>query len=233
MNALDEFTKLYMAWDDAKSRKWDRAKRYDAWARGHGERLFRRLFPKRKKYRYEAIKDRPEWAAIGDRFKGINERWGKHWESVLNPMEERLYELAQAVSPPKSDDWFHCDTKNSGNWGSVGFGAIHYAEAAALSVVDQIQSCDIEAETRTTNPRSYDHGISHADIEVWAKTTLIGWEIIRRRPALPLVERVRLCWKRGANPRVDMWWLPVGYEEQNGLDYFGHYVKPREGVAAA
>lgn len=36
-----------------------------------------------------------------------------------------------------------------------------------------------------------------------------------------MVEVVRLCWKREVNPRVMYPFLPHGFEERHGLDYFG------------
>jgi hypothetical protein len=38
---------------------------------------------------------------------------------------------------------------------------------------------------------------------------------------LPLREAVRYCWAHGCQPRVFWSFLPYGYEEQQGLDYFG------------
>jgi hypothetical protein len=49
-------------------------------------------------------------------------------------------------------------------------------------------------------------------------------EIIKMNP-LPRKEWVRRCWKKGVNPRVFNPYLPHGFEEANGLDYFGNEVK--------
>jgi len=48
-----------------------------------------------------------------------------------------------------------------------------------------------------------------------------------RRPGPTLREQVRLCWKRGVNPRVYSPFLPHGYEQSVGLDYFGGETEPR------
>ena len=48
-------------------------------------------------------------------------------------------------------------------------------------------------------------------------------ELLRRLPGPGLVERVRLAWARGVNPRVMMPRLPHGFEERHGLDFFGGY----------
>lgn len=48
-------------------------------------------------------------------------------------------------------------------------------------------------------------------------------EVVRRSGSkTPIDELVRLCWKHGRNPRVYMPFLPHGFEERNGLDYFGN-----------
>jgi len=50
-------------------------------------------------------------------------------------------------------------------------------------------------------------------------------EVVKRRYAFTLKERVRRCWKNGLNPRVFHPFLPHGYEEKNSLDYFGNEKK--------
>lgn len=49
-------------------------------------------------------------------------------------------------------------------------------------------------------------------------------EILKRKSPSTLVEQVRLCWKRGCNPRVFNPYLPHGFEERHGLDYFGGWI---------
>ena len=44
----------------------------------------------------------------------------------------------------------------------------------------------------------------------------------------PMRETVRLAWKLGLNPRVYFPFLPHGFEEANGLDYFGGETKPHD-----
>ena len=45
----------------------------------------------------------------------------------------------------------------------------------------------------------------------------------------PMRETVRLAWKLGLNPRVYFPFLPHGFEEANGLDYFGGETKRTTG----
>jgi hypothetical protein len=60
---------------------------------------------------------------------------------------------------------------------------------------------------------------------VEAHTDAAGLVQLNYRPDLPLREFVRLSWSFGCQPRVFNPWIPVGFEEQNGLDYFGGEVK--------
>lgn len=53
----------------------------------------------------------------------------------------------------------------------------------------------------------------------------VDGEVLKRMPGVPLREWVRLCWKLGANPRVFNPYLPHGYEEKHGLDFFGNDLR--------
>ena len=50
-------------------------------------------------------------------------------------------------------------------------------------------------------------------------------EILRRCPPPTLREQVRRSWARGVNPRVFNPFLPHGYEEQVGIDFFGRDLR--------
>ena len=112
----------------------------------------------------------------------------------------------------------------SGDYWSQGFAATKYAEAAARRVMDSLESLGIPCRLESSDSgERYDHGIRNFHFTVLANTDEAGVDLAKRKP-IDLVERVRLFWKRGVNPRVDMPFLPYGFEESNGLDYFGGYV---------
>lgn len=46
-------------------------------------------------------------------------------------------------------------------------------------------------------------------------------ELLKRLPGPGLREEVRWCWANGMQPRVFNPFLPHGFEEREGLDYFG------------
>ncbi len=50
-------------------------------------------------------------------------------------------------------------------------------------------------------------------------------ELLKHKPEESLREWVRKCWARGSNPRVSAPFLPHGYEESQGLDFFGNDLR--------
>lgn len=214
---LNQRTELY-------KNKWDRVNRFSRWQKASRERQFRKLYPKRK-MNLALIVLPP------DRLKRWNEystkKWADIWHGREKAIEAQMELLAEKIDVPKSSEWFHCDTKSASSWHTQGFGACKYAENAAKNVTDHLNALGVETEIRATNHHVGGGSVSYCDFEVWAKTTKVGWEIAQMKPALSLVERVRLCWKRGSNPRVDMPFLPHGFEEANGLDYFGNYINEK------
>jgi hypothetical protein len=54
-------------------------------------------------------------------------------------------------------------------------------------------------------------------------------ECLKRIGGPTLREQVRMCWARGVNPRVYNPFLPVGYEEKVGIDYFGRDLRKANG----
>lgn len=49
--------------------------------------------------------------------------------------------------------------------------------------------------------------------------------LLKRLPGFSFREQVRWCWANGMQPRVFNPFLPHGYEEREGLDYFGHDLR--------
>ena len=71
--------------------------------------------------------------------------------------------------------------------------------------------CDVVADAHGSAARAWVEG--ELDVEVL------------RRVGVSFREFVRLCWKLGSNPRVYLPTLPHGFEEQQGLDYFGNDLR--------
>lgn len=75
-----------------------------------------------------------------------------------------------------------------------------------------------------------DHGVEYRVEQIdgtWQCSVLVSHErdveILKRLPGSSTVETVRRCWKLSANPRVFFPFLPHGFEERQGLDFFGGY----------
>lgn len=68
-------------------------------------------------------------------------------------------------------------------------------------------------------------------IRAWVAEEL-DVEVVRRL-RLTAREEVRLCWKLGVNPRVYNPFLPHGFEEREGLDYFGNDLRAEREAAGA
>ena len=120
------------------------------------------------------------------------------------------------------------------SYSTQGFGAQRYAQNSAELQADRCRHYGIEVEVRAVGERPKCSGGPYwsgacwsPDYEVHAAVESdVDVEILRRRPGPTLRESVRLCWKRGVNPRVFNPFLPHGYEERVGLDFFGNEVQP-------
>lgn len=142
-------------------------------------------------------------------------------------IEVQLRRLAEECEIERGD-WRLFFVAWSSAYNSQGFGACKYAEGSAQSHADVARAAGVEVEIRKTGQHyTKDYGVEHADFEVWvAVASDLDVEILKRRPPPTLREQVRLSWERGVNPRVYNPYLPHGYEEANGLDFFGGEVKP-------
>lgn len=142
--------------------------------------------------------------------------------SEVERLAKRLAELAPVAELRRAGpegEWHHLDSRRAGDYRSQGFGALHYAEGAVqfLADVARAQGFVDGVDLVVLTARDYD------DVVVAAVRVAdaVDAEILRRCPPPSLREQVRLCWKRGVNPRVYNPFLPHGYEEQVGLDFFG------------
>jgi hypothetical protein len=102
-------------------------------------------------------------------------------------------------------------------YASQGFGKDKYAFAKASLLRAH---CEAEGIPAFVQKRGEDYC-------VLAETDAAGAALIGRRPGLPWKDIVRLCWGWGCQPRVFFWWLPPDFELENGLNFFGGYLNPR------
>lgn len=108
------------------------------------------------------------------------------------------------------------------SYGSQGGGADRYARGAAQAIADRYLAAGVLAVAVNTSNEMWEV-LAHCD-----KDTKV---IVDRRPGLPLREVIRRHWARGVNPRVYYPLLPHGYEEEVGIDCFGHDLREASGGA--
>ena len=202
---------------------------------------YHKLYPKRK-----FIMDKA-WGVLGEVAVAIKRQHSEEAnrkirenEKKRDDVERRLFEIAGElrelpVSSGQASEWLLYDSVSECSYHTQGFGARKYAENAAQQYVDKAEANGVRAEIReivTTHDDHRGHKNSFADFQVWVCCSQDGLNILRYKPQIELREWVRLCWKRGSNPRVYNPWLPHEYEEKNGLDYFGNDLRKKESKTA-
>jgi len=108
-----------------------------------------------------------------------------------------------------------------------GFGAVRYTKAKAeMIAAEATDSVDVEicafVEEIYPDKASGAPGDEPIGFEVKAKVQdRSDAEALFRGPRWTLREQVRQCWERGVNPRVYNPGIPHGFEESEGLDFYG------------
>lgn len=143
----------------------------------------------------------------------------------VNWAETQLQRLAQEIEPLSGDTWRTIETISGSSYRTQGFGANKYAEASAEQTADHYRHQGLDARVvciKRPHPETVPwHYVHTNDYRIEVRAEEVDIEIAKRRPGPTLKEWIRLCWKRGVNPRVYNPWLPYGIEKKLGLDYFG------------
>ena len=154
--------------------------------------------------------------------------WGTY-DSQVKHAEERLCQLCEAGLRPQAGELeVAIATCDAGHWHTQGFGANKYAKGDAEMRADRARHYGIPVEVKLVSEQvvrsayPVNSSSTYQKFEVVAKLAeLLDQEILAHSRPPTLVEQVRMCWKRGVNPRVYDPWLPHGFEEKHGLDFFG------------
>lgn len=187
---------------------------------------FKRLFPKRKLPAAPAEKI-PDFAAFMKPWQERADAMIK-WHQGITDEYEAALKLAALEPLPLTGGFVQLDSESGSNYATQGYGANHYARQALQQRADKAELHGLKTEVRKMSEQRVG-GPYPWTVETYglfANTTAIGWEMLKRRPDVPIRECVRLCWKRGVNPRVYYPFLPHGYEEKTGLDFFGGEIAP-------
>jgi hypothetical protein len=183
-------------------------------------RRYRRAWPKRK--------PADCWAIVNERapligaevlfsYRPIAEQLHKVARARVDRLERVLVRLARDAQVPVTESTVELERVYASSWNSQGLGRERYARAAADAVIDRSAAAGV--------PASSSWNVEHQCFVVLANTNELGAEMLRRKPQLPMREWVRRCWARGVNPRVYFPFLPHGFEERNGLDFFGNDLR--------
>lgn len=149
-------------------------------------------------------------------------------------LDDRLRDLAGELAPRRGSLRLLLARVRVASYSTQGHGARSYARNAACAEADRFRSAGVEAEVTFREPKkrpdpvngSFGYVDMSGEFEVHGLlASELDGEIARRAPGLTLREHVRQCWARGVNPRVDMPFLPHGYEEREGLDFFGNDLR--------
>lgn len=141
------------------------------------------------------------------------------WRLDCDLLRKQLQMLAVNLVPRAGDQWHTVRSFYAGAYSSQGSSADRYAEQRALLDVAHVGPFGIEVRATHSN------GSVHAQAKVASE---VDARIIEYLPRIELVTFVQLCWKRGVNPRVYYPMLPHGFEEKNGLDFFGGWLKAKQ-----
>lgn len=206
-------------------RRWDRRRL----------EIYKAKFPKKRKPKDVDVNDDPEvmaeMAIIQVQANRVQELAAKARER----WEKELREVAKLIDLVTGDEWTMAYAVDQGSYGSQGYGASRYASASAESYADTFRLLGLPVKVvpvthEYSTPSKY-YGKTYMSFEVHVQTTQETIDIAKYKPVQSMREWVRSQWARGVNPRVMNPFLSHGYEEANGLDYFGNDLRKKEVVA--
>jgi hypothetical protein len=229
MKSPPSYAALYEAWRRTCRRGYSLQRRYQALVDQRLVEMIRRVYPRRKIPQYPRSDPRYSeayqelYAAALPRYKARAARTEARLKRLVRLLNYRA--LRSPVVPIAEERLLY--TCSSCDHLSQGFGAAKYAHGDALTKVDAIETAGLTARIEDED-QGISYQIHHHVYRVYGCLDAASLDQIARRP-VDLVERVRLCWKRGTNPRVSMPFLPHGFEEKHGLDFFGGRVDVYKG----
>jgi len=160
------------------------------------------------------IQKDPERKTVYDRlheeFKTEGTRIAEDQQNQVTAFKERLHELAPLADLSGSQDWTLFETHSF--WAfSTQPCKESYAKGAAKVTMLGLQKDGATVKVDFVTDR----------YEVFIQGDETDVAILRYRPGLTSKEWVKACWGAQINPRVLNPYIPYGFEEKNGLDYFG------------
>lgn len=193
--------------------------------------------PKRKRRDFNDIAtsekkaDRAIVQPILAKWKATADAEYEKYKSTLDTLDRLLDSAADAITlvPLPNTIYTHYSTHDTYTYISQGFGARRYAQAAAERSADKPRHLNVPVHVverpygyYKSAPLSPHHAVA---FDVWVALNPLHTAALKRKysDGPSFVESVRLCWKRGVNPRVYWPMLPHDFESKHSLDYFGNY----------
>jgi len=153
-------------------------------------------------------------------YQKVGEEYSKLLDERKKANKERDALLA-TMEPLPGKKWHSVETVWLSTYRSQGWGAKTYAKASAETRLEYLQNGSPSIEFRLR----YDGELEEYGIEAKVASDLDTGIVRQRMKTNGLREMVRSYWAKGTNPRVYLPGLPHGYEEENGLDFFGNDLR--------
>lgn len=225
MRPPPSYAALYAAYVRTCRRAYALQRRYQALVDARLVATIRRSHPRRKLPPYPRSDPRYKeiyqelYAAVLPRYTARQQRTTARERHLARLLDYRA--LRSPVVPTTEERLLY--VYDSCDHLSQGYGASKYALAAAQARGDMFEAAGLPVRIVTEDQRASANGGRHAIHRVYGHLDAAGKDQLERRP-VDLVEAVRRSWQRGANPRVARPFLPHGFEETHGLDFFGGRV---------
>jgi hypothetical protein len=151
---------------------------------------------------------------------GLDDMLDKHALETA-ALDKQLAELADELPLERTEDEVRWDFNYDSHYSSQGYGAATYAKNSLKMKGLKAQMHGLDCEVREIDPVA---GGGSRCFGLFVKTTEENLAILDAKPDPGMREIVQFCWRSGSNPRVYFPMLPHGFEEQNGLDFFGNDI---------
>jgi hypothetical protein len=181
----------------------------------------------------QGTRRRFDWEQACTAFPEIEAKWREAGANLVTPLlqaikdaEARLIALAETLPLPESDEWVLLGSCSGSEYHTQGFGANSYAKASASLILPKAEYYGLTVELRESQ-RERGEYYANGQYDVYARTTELGREILDRKPEPPFRDVAKRLLQQSRNLRVYYPFLPHGWEEANGLDFWGNEIAPR------
>lgn len=199
--------------------------------------LFKNLIKTKKKYRKIARDIDKKWVSTDARIGACYWTVERDFEEAYNSIEKckkLMHKVADKLEPVQCQRYHLYETVWESSYSSQGFGSYSYASRRAEMVMAEVEllgiSVKLKEETtyyERTGAPFFSKG-SHTVFKIYVQADKLNREILKYKPSMSVRDVVKMCWKKGVNPRVYYPLLPYGFEEKVGLDYFGNDIKEKQ-----